>query len=90
MVDELEYTLPDFRGKVSRVRCFNHVLNLVAKSILCPFTKNLAANFDDLPSAEDGDMSLIEDDDDPDQSFQIEPIVLEELRESGGPIAIAL
>lgn len=39
MVRELEILLPNFRGQEGRVRCIAHILNLVAKAILSPFTK---------------------------------------------------
>lgn len=34
MIDELANLAPDFRGASSRARCFLHVVNLVAKSII--------------------------------------------------------
>jgi hypothetical protein len=34
MISELELTLPDFPGEANRTRCFNHIINLVAKSML--------------------------------------------------------
>lgn len=37
MVDELAGLAPDFRGTSSRARCFLHVVNLVAKSIIRVF-----------------------------------------------------
>lgn len=40
MVRELELLLPHFRGQECQVRCIAHVLNLVAKAILSPFTKS--------------------------------------------------
>jgi hypothetical protein len=30
-VDELEKLIPSFRGKLSRSRCFAHIINLIAK-----------------------------------------------------------
>jgi hypothetical protein len=37
MVKDLAVLNPWFQGEASRVRCFNHVVNLVAKSLLKPF-----------------------------------------------------
>ncbi|KAJ3756100.1 hypothetical protein EV360DRAFT_28184, partial [Lentinula raphanica] len=37
MVEELEYLLPNFQGKLSHVRCFAHTVNLTAKGVLRPF-----------------------------------------------------
>ena len=34
MISELELTLPDFPGEANQMRCFNHIINLVAKSML--------------------------------------------------------
>jgi len=46
MVDELEILLESFPGAANRTRCFTHVLNLVAKSILRQF---------DVPKAKAGE-----------------------------------
>jgi hypothetical protein len=37
MIDELEKLLEDFAGDPSRIRCFLHIVNLVAKSMLKQF-----------------------------------------------------
>lgn len=37
MTDELSVLLEEFPGSDNRTRCFNHVLNLVAKSVLKQF-----------------------------------------------------
>lgn len=37
MVSEMASLLPGFDGELSRVRCFAHVLNLVAKSLIRQF-----------------------------------------------------
>ena len=37
MIDELELVLEDFPGAVNRTRCFTHILNLVAKSVMKQF-----------------------------------------------------
>jgi hypothetical protein len=34
MIDELSKSLPIFPGEEHRVHCFNHIINLVAKSLL--------------------------------------------------------
>jgi hypothetical protein len=37
MIQEMEDLLPDFAGNASHIRCFLHVVNLVAKSLLKQF-----------------------------------------------------
>ncbi|TFK78991.1 hypothetical protein K466DRAFT_469637, partial [Polyporus arcularius HHB13444] len=37
MIDELTKLLPDFAGQDNRARCFDHIVNLCAKSVLKPF-----------------------------------------------------
>lgn len=37
MVEELSHRLPSFDGEASRVRCFAHIINLVAKSVISQF-----------------------------------------------------
>ena len=37
MVSELEKMLPEFPGEAARTRCFAHVVNLVAKSVIKQF-----------------------------------------------------
>ena len=37
MMDELQRHLPHFPGEASRTRCFCHIINLVAKSIITQF-----------------------------------------------------
>ncbi|KAH7903747.1 hypothetical protein BJ138DRAFT_977493, partial [Hygrophoropsis aurantiaca] len=37
MTDELKLLLDDFSGKASRTRCFLHVVNLTAKSLVREF-----------------------------------------------------
>ena len=46
MIDELSVLLEEFPGAANRTRCFTHILNLVAKSILKQF---------DLPKAKAGE-----------------------------------
>jgi hypothetical protein len=46
MIDELEVLLDDFPGAANRTRCFTHILNLVAKSVMKQF---------DLPKARAGE-----------------------------------
>ena len=45
MVNELVYLLNKFSGEANRTRCFTHILNLVAKSIIKQF---------DIPKAQAG------------------------------------
>ncbi|RDX54384.1 hypothetical protein OH76DRAFT_1341219, partial [Lentinus brumalis] len=37
MIDTLAQKLPGFNGKYARARCFDHIVNLCAKSVLRPF-----------------------------------------------------
>lgn len=37
MIQELETLTPEFAGFASHTRCFLHIVNLVAKSLLCQF-----------------------------------------------------
>ena len=37
MIDELENLAPGFGGSAGHTRCFLHIINLVAKSLLCLF-----------------------------------------------------
>ena len=46
MIDELALILDDFPGAANRTRCFTHILNLVAKSVMKQF---------DLPKAKAGE-----------------------------------
>ena len=46
MIDELASVLEDFPGAANRTRCFSHILNLVAKSVMKQF---------DLPKAKAGE-----------------------------------
>ncbi len=51
MIDELARVLPSFAGAPNRVRCFTHVLNLVAKSLIRQFD----AEVDKDEAADDAD-----------------------------------
>ena len=46
MIDKLSELLEEFPGSANRTRCFNHILNLVAKSVMKQF---------DLPKARAGE-----------------------------------
>jgi len=49
MVDELVDRVPQFGGATSRTHCFLHIINLIAKLIICQFDvqkKDLDAVFD--------------------------------------------
>lgn len=54
MIDSLAERLPDFDGQKGRVRCFLHILNLVAKSLLRQFDTRT----EDKNSADAGDREL--------------------------------
>jgi hypothetical protein len=53
MVDELEVTLPGFGGETNRTRCFDHIINLVARMVVRRFDvpKGKAGDADDELSA---------------------------------------
>ena len=57
MMEELEMELPNFSGQATRVRCFLHVTNLVAKTLIKQFDlpKHMAVAMDDeeIPEADD-------------------------------------
>jgi hypothetical protein len=67
MIDHLATLVDTFPGAANQTRCFTHILNLVAKSVLQQFeapkakggdvldeaTKELAALFDELDDSED-------------------------------------
>jgi hypothetical protein len=69
MIDHLATLIDTFPGAANQTRCFTHILNLVAKSVLRQFevpktkarddcdnaAKELAATFDELEDAEDDD-----------------------------------
>jgi len=69
MIEHLATLIESFPGAANQTRCFTHILNLVAKSVLCQFeapkskggkvlddaARGLAAIFDDL---EDDDVEL--------------------------------
>jgi hypothetical protein len=62
MVDELELDLASFDGDACRVRCFNHIVNLVAKSILRPFDQGNDANEEELLEYIDDDLTELTED----------------------------
>jgi hypothetical protein len=69
MIDHLATLVDTFPGAANQTRCFTHILNLVAKSVLRQFeapkakggdvlddaAKELAGIFDELEESEDGD-----------------------------------
>ncbi|KAF5317564.1 hypothetical protein D9619_013219 [Psilocybe cf. subviscida] len=79
MVRELDILLPSFQGTKTQVRCFAHVLNLVAKAILAPLATKAKTKKDspvditaaDLESelAELDEDDEVADDDDPSQDW---------------------
>jgi hypothetical protein len=48
MIDELEQLLSDFPGRVNQMRCFAHIINLIAKTIVKQF---------DIPKKKPGERS---------------------------------
>jgi hypothetical protein len=63
LTDHLAATVPSFDGSSSRIRCFNHVVNLVAKAILRPFKKGTEREFEAIWDDSSDDDSGSEDDD---------------------------
>ncbi|KAE9387077.1 hypothetical protein BT96DRAFT_740055, partial [Gymnopus androsaceus JB14] len=37
MLEDLKEILPNFLSKDAHVRCMSHMVNLMAKGVLCPF-----------------------------------------------------
>ena len=37
MIEELQECIPEFAGSESHTRCFLHIVNLIAKLLLCQF-----------------------------------------------------
>src|SRR6266508_1611002 len=72
MVEHLATLIENFPGAANQTRCFTHILNLVAKSVLRQFeapkskggnvlddaARELAAVFDDLDDLDDDDVAL--------------------------------
>jgi hypothetical protein len=62
--------LPNSFEKENRVRCFNHTLQLSAKSLLAPFNPAIsqkATQDDEMPEEDDNDQLIPEDDDENDE-----------------------
>ncbi|TFY67078.1 hypothetical protein EVJ58_g1873 [Rhodofomes roseus] len=86
MIDELDELIDDFRGQRARVRCFDHILNLVVKTLLKQFDttrRRRNGNDDGLDAAEAAlqelteGMADIEDDDDVDE-WDLDAVDLED------------
>lgn len=60
MVDRLEDLVPNFGGAAYRVRCFDHVTNLCAKSVIAPFDGGKAITFEG--ESNDDDTEVADDD----------------------------
>jgi len=72
MIEHLATLIENFPGAANQTRCFTHILNLVAKSVLRQFeapkskggnvlddaARELAAVFDDLDDLDDDDVAL--------------------------------
>ena len=48
MVEELDYLIEGFLGAAARVQCFNHIINLSAKSIIQQFDSPKKSDGEDL------------------------------------------
>lgn len=61
MIEELMDLLPDFPGALNRTRCFAHIINLVAKSLLRQFDVPKKKADEALEQAEQDLLNLAED-----------------------------
>ncbi len=52
MISELAKVLTDFPGQVNQTRCFTHIINLVAKSLMKLFEVKKKSQYDVLTDAE--------------------------------------
>lgn len=52
MLDEMTELLPKFDGQLARVRCFAHVLNLIAKSLISEFDARVDRNENEVDEEE--------------------------------------
>ncbi|KAK7696328.1 hypothetical protein QCA50_000982 [Cerrena zonata] len=73
LLESVEMSLNSQCGKDSRIRCFAHVLNLVVKAIISPFTRKLNTSEigdvdDDIPNS-DNDLVETEDEDEIDDEI---------------------
>ena len=79
MVDHLENLLEEFPGSVNRTRCFAHILNLVAKSILKQFDspkgEELEAALDALEDELEDEDETTEDLDEADDNVEDDNVV---------------
>ena len=66
MVDSLATTVPSFQGASTRVRCFLHILNLVARVLLAQFDSKKEDGADSLAEALGTMMEGLEVDEDSD------------------------
>ncbi|KAG6824373.1 hypothetical protein H0H92_007073, partial [Tricholoma furcatifolium] len=85
MIHRLTRLLPKFRGQKSRVRCFLHILNLVAKVILRHFdnTKDEETQLDIQELLEDNKWENDEEEDDNDEDGDVDDI---ENEDDGGDV----
>src|SRR5258706_8937232 len=70
MVEHLATLIENFPGAANQTRCFTHILNLVAKSILCQF---------------DVAKKTVDDAPDLNEAFDALALLAEELEDSGIP-----
>ncbi|GBE84423.1 hypothetical protein SCP_0604020 [Sparassis crispa] len=52
MIDELAKLIESFQGQANHARCFNHIMNLMAKTFLCQFDVPKGKTKDALDDAE--------------------------------------
>ena len=52
MIDELQELIPEFAGSASHTRCFLHIVNLIAKLLICQFDAKKAGTKGDHEMAE--------------------------------------
>ncbi len=71
MISELAKVLTDFSGQANQTRCFTHIINLVAKSLIKLFEVKKKSQYDVLTDAEHNLQQLADDIDTEDLKTQI-------------------
>ena len=103
MIEELQELIPEFAGSVSHTWCFLHIVNLVAKSLICQLdeeelihqSETVDANDDEMPEEDENDDEMLEKKDDNNEGWvdETEDMSNEEkneLEKSIPPVKLAL
>ena len=79
MVESMAEIMADFSGEANRARCLAHIVNLVAKIILCQFDMSKKKKKKNLPNETDtaGDANKAMEDEDPDDFDEQEERILD-------------